>query len=334
MPLPSHRRRRRRRATRRTGFRVRAGKQRERAALGRRFRSCVDGRRDQRRSHHLGRCRARRVTAAQSFPYDQDRHGGEATLARPRAGSRAPIGRLRPIRIRSDRLVRPRREFGRCTHKKSFAHANSRVTERNCGTPNSSNSLSSTSVTTSAGHHARTASKSVWRLRYHAPCAKSRARRPGERVIPSSPPPATPTDSMRSGCEILVRALIVRIPAYHGRTADTLVISSMDRITPALRIGTHGRRVHRIRYEHVERVITIDLPFIAFREDEPRGYFQTTMCEYFCNPINKELFDVRVSTDGFFSDDSLGVITSLPNEKPTFEPTGRSSTPFRALHAR
>jgi hypothetical protein len=59
-------------------------------------------------------------------------------------------------------------------------------------------------------------------------------------------------------------------------------------------------------------------PFIAIRSDEEGSAYDPTMGEYLCNPLTEDLFDVRVSTGGFYSTDELGVISSVPKEDPTF----------------
>ena len=75
----------------------------------------------------------------------------------------------------------------------------------------------------------------------------------------------------------------------------------------------------------MQRVIDVSIPFIAIRSDEPGDYFTPTMGEYLCNPLAEDLFDVRVSLGGFFSDESLGVIESEPNDKGPFDlPAGKA----------
>jgi hypothetical protein len=74
----------------------------------------------------------------------------------------------------------------------------------------------------------------------------------------------------------------------------------------------------------MQRVIDLGIPFIAIRSDEPGNQFMATMGEYLCNPLAEDLFDVRVSIDGFFSDE-LGVVESEPNSKGPFDlPAGKA----------
>jgi hypothetical protein len=68
-------------------------------------------------------------------------------------------------------------------------------------------------------------------------------------------------------------------------------------------------------------------PFIAIRSDEECSVYDATMGEYLCNPLTEDLLDVRVSTGGFYSDDELGVISSVPKEEATF--TVRAGTAVR-----
>lgn len=75
----------------------------------------------------------------------------------------------------------------------------------------------------------------------------------------------------------------------------------------------------------MKSIIDITVPFIAIRKDEPGNAYDPTMGEYFCNPLDEDIFDVRISSSGFFSDESLGVISSEPNDKGPFDlPAGQS----------
>jgi len=69
----------------------------------------------------------------------------------------------------------------------------------------------------------------------------------------------------------------------------------------------------------VKRIIDVTVPFVAIRKDLPGDEFEPTMGEYLCNPLKEDMLDVEISTGGFFSDDELGVIESIPQKpKPTY----------------
>ncbi|MDP9025922.1 MAG: hypothetical protein M3N13_11180 [Candidatus Eremiobacteraeota bacterium] len=75
----------------------------------------------------------------------------------------------------------------------------------------------------------------------------------------------------------------------------------------------------------MKRVIDTTVPFIAIREDVSGSSYDPTMGEYLCNPLDEDLSDVRISTSGFFSADSLGVISSEPHDTGPFDlPAGEA----------
>jgi len=68
----------------------------------------------------------------------------------------------------------------------------------------------------------------------------------------------------------------------------------------------------------MERTVNTDLPFIAIRQDVEGSDYAPTMGEYLCNPLAEDMSDVDVSIGGFYSAEGVGVIESLPNQKPRF----------------